>query len=122
LNEALSDIFAALVEKWKGQSDDPSNNHINDAVWKIGEDVWTPATSGDAMRYMYDPEKASSNKDYYPTRYVGTADAGGVHWNSGIANLGEYIADSNSIPYKTRNTELIATLSPYHAVTCQPPI
>ena len=86
----MSDIFAALIEKWKGHSDDPANNHLNDAVWKIGEDVWTPAQSGDAMRYMYDPQRASGNKDYYPTRYVGTADGGGVHWNSGIANLGEY--------------------------------
>ncbi|HYO64806.1 MAG TPA: M4 family metallopeptidase, partial [Archangium sp.] len=24
---------------------------------------------------------------YYPTRYTGTSDNGGVHWNSGIANL-----------------------------------
>ena len=83
----MSDIFAALVEKWKSQSDDPTNNHINDAVWKIGEDVYTPATAGDALRYMYDSQR-NGNYDYYLTRYVGTADNGGVHVNSGIANLG----------------------------------
>ncbi|KAL3812176.1 hypothetical protein ACHAXA_011862 [Cyclostephanos tholiformis] len=91
LNEAMSDIFAALIEKWKGQSDDPANNHINDAVWKVGENIFTPATAGDALRYMYDPQRATSNKDFYPTRYVGTADNGGVHWNSGIANLAAYL-------------------------------
>jgi bacillolysin len=85
----MSDIFAALVEKWKGQSDDPTNNHINDDVWKIGEDIYTPSTAGDALRDMYDPAK-EGDYDYYPTRYKGTADNGGVHWNSGIANLGEY--------------------------------
>jgi bacillolysin len=86
---ALSDIFAAFVEKWKDQSDDPANDHINDAVWKIGENIYTPATAGDALRYMYDP-KRSNDYDYYPTRYVGTCNNGGVHWNSGIANLGKY--------------------------------
>ena len=39
LNEAMSYTFADLVEKWKCQSDDPANNHINDAIWKIGENV-----------------------------------------------------------------------------------
>jgi len=89
LNEAMSDIFAALVEKWKGQSDDPTNNHKNDSVWKVGEDIYTPYTAGDALRYMYDPAK-DGDYDYYPDRYKGTADNGGVHSNSGIANLGEY--------------------------------
>jgi bacillolysin len=84
----MSDIFAALIEKWKSKSNDPANNHINDAVWKIGENVYTPATAGNALRYMYDPQR-SNGKDFYPTRYVGTADAGGVHINSGITNLGD---------------------------------
>ncbi|KAL3798885.1 hypothetical protein ACHAW5_004125 [Stephanodiscus triporus] len=91
LNEAMSDIFAALVEKWKGQSDDPTNNHINDSVWKVGENIYTPSTAGDAMRYMFDPQKQASGYDYYPDRYKGTADNGGVHWNSGIANLAAYL-------------------------------
>lgn len=30
------------------------------------------------------------SRDYYPHRYTGTRDYGGVHLNSGIANLGEY--------------------------------
>ena len=84
----MSDIFAALVEKWKGQSDDPTNNHKNDSVWKVGEDIYTPSTAGDALRYMHDPAK-EGDYDYDPDRYKGTSDYGGVHWNSGIANLGE---------------------------------
>jgi bacillolysin len=31
------------------------------------------------------------SRDYYPDRYVGTWDYGGVHINSGIANLGEFM-------------------------------
>jgi hypothetical protein len=36
---------------------------------------------------MANPTQDGSSKDYYPERYVGTSDNGGVHWNSGIANL-----------------------------------
>jgi Zn-dependent metalloprotease len=81
LNEGMSDIFAAVCESW-------SRSWATDAdVWKIGEDIWTPATAGDALRYMANPTQDGSSKDYYPERYTGTSDNGGVHWNSGIANL-----------------------------------
>ena len=81
LNEGMSDIFSAYCESWtKGWV-------VDAAVWMIGDDVWTPATAGDALRYMANPTQDGSSKDYYPTRYVGTSDNGGVHWNSGIANL-----------------------------------
>jgi Zn-dependent metalloprotease len=79
LNEATSDIMASAAEAWKDGS-------VNTDTWKIGEDVYTPGTSGDALRYMNDPA-AGGDFDYYPTRYVGADDDGGVHWNSGIANL-----------------------------------
>ena len=39
---------------------------------------------------MNDPALAG-DYDYYPTRYTGTSDNGGVHWNSGIANLAFYL-------------------------------
>lgn len=79
LNEAMSDVFAAATEAYK-------DGGVNTDTWKIGEDVYTPGTAGDALRYMNDPAKGG-DYDYYPTRYVGTSDNGGVHWNSGIANL-----------------------------------
>jgi vibriolysin len=81
LNEGMSDIFSAYCESWtKGWVMDA-------AVWMIGDDIWTPATPGDALRYMANPTQDGSSKDYYPERYTGTSDNGGVHWNSGIANL-----------------------------------
>ena len=79
LNEATSDIMAAAADAWR-------RGVVDAAVWKIGEDIYTPGVSGDALRYMNDPA-AAGDYDYYPTRYTGTEDYGGVHSNSGIANL-----------------------------------
>jgi len=78
LNEAMSDIFGAMVEKFIGKS--------GADIWLLGEDIYTPAIEGDALRDMADPA-ASNDYDYYPDRYTGSQDNGGVHWNSGIANL-----------------------------------
>lgn len=81
LNEAMSDILGAAAESYtRGGSVDAN-------TWKIGEEAWTPGTAGDAMRYMNDPVADGQSKDYYPTRYTGTEDFGGVHLNSGIPNL-----------------------------------
>ena len=85
LNEANSDTFAAICESWKDGS-------VNGDTWKVGEDVWTPGTPGDALRYMNNPTADGSSKDYYPERYTGSSDNGGVHWNSGIPNLAFYLA------------------------------
>ena len=79
LNEGMSDIFGAATEIYK-------DGGINADTWKIGDEIYTPGTAGDALRYMNDPV-AGGDYDYYPTRYIGTSDSGGVHWNSGIANL-----------------------------------
>lgn len=83
LNEAMSDCLGAATEAY-------SDGVISSAVWKIGDEIYTPATAGDALRTMNDPA-ASGDYDYYPTRYVGTADSGGVHTNSGIQNLAFYL-------------------------------
>jgi len=78
LNEAWSDIFGAMVDLKEGAT--------GDDIWFIGEDVYTPGTPGDALRNMADPAEFG-DRDYWPTRYTGISDNGGVHTNSGIANL-----------------------------------
>jgi len=83
LNEAWSDIFGAGAEAWR-------DGGVSDNTWKIGEDVYTPNQPGDALRYMNEPARGRS-RDYYPDRYVGDLDHGGVHINSGIANLAYYL-------------------------------
>jgi thermolysin len=82
LNESISDVFGAMVERYaKGES---SN------TWKIGEQAYTPGTAGDALRFMDNPA-AGGDPDHYSERYTGTADSGGVHTNSGIANKAFYL-------------------------------
>ncbi|MCP4900492.1 MAG: PKD domain-containing protein, partial [bacterium] len=88
LNEAWSDVLGASTEAWV-------DGGITSNTWKLGEDIYTPGTAGDALRYMNNPTADGYSKDYYPERlYPGsctpnpnTNDNCGVHGNSGIANL-----------------------------------
>ncbi len=79
LNESMSDIMGISAEAYKNGASVPN--------WALGGGAYTPGTSGDALRYMNNPTQDGSSKDYYPERYTGTQDNGGVHWNSGISNL-----------------------------------
>lgn len=86
LNEAMSDIFAAGAEAYR-------DGGANSNTWKIGEEAWTPGTSGDALRYMDNPCRGQncSQGSYtehanYANRYTGSYDNYGVHLNSGILN------------------------------------
>ena len=77
LNESLSDIFASVCESWtRGWATDAD-------VFKIAEDVWTPGTAGDALRYLSDPARDAVSLDYYADYVSGTD----VHFSSGISNL-----------------------------------
>jgi MYXO-CTERM domain-containing protein len=99
LNEASADILGVACEHFKTQT-------INANTWKIGEDIYTPATAGDALRYMNNPtldgpiyNNQIYSTDYYPERHKLAAgetpgsgnDQGYVHFNSGIANLAFYL-------------------------------
>ncbi|MBV9497477.1 MAG: M4 family metallopeptidase [Acidobacteria bacterium] len=86
LNEATSDILGNSCEAYSTNGGTPNAN-----TWKVGEDITTPGTAGDALRYMNNPTADGYSKDYYPERITGTADNGGVHGNSGIANLAYYL-------------------------------
>lgn len=93
LNESMSDVFGAMVESYS------RGGVVDGNTWKIGEQSYTPATSGDALRYMDNPHlagnggyTANDDPDHYSERYTGTADSGGVHINSGIANHAFYLA------------------------------
>lgn len=105
LNEAMSDVLAAVCEAWKDQA-------VSADTWMVGEDVFTPSTSGDAMRYMADPTRdrnlypasLGGSRDFYADRYMGTEDNGGVHLNSGIANLAFYLASQGGTHPRGRTT------------------
>jgi thermolysin len=89
LNESMSDVFGTMIERFAR----PSTWN-----WKIGEDAFTPGTSGDALRYMDNPRLDGHSPDHYSQRlYPGFCspdefnDRCGVHTNSSIANHAFYL-------------------------------
>lgn len=79
MNEAMSDIFGACVDRQEGAS--------IENTWILADQVLTPNQQGDGLRYLANPKLAgSSYVDFYPERYTGTSGAG-IYWNSGIMSL-----------------------------------
>jgi Zn-dependent metalloprotease len=97
LNESVSDVFGSLVKQWS------LNQDAATADWLIGPEIFTPSTSGDALRSMKAPGQAYDNplfgKDPQPGHMDGfrvlpdtrAGDNGGVHINSGIPNHAFYL-------------------------------
>lgn len=79
INESMSDIFGAAVEA--------ASTGVGANTWRVGEDVYTPATPGDALRYMGNPTQDGHSRDYYPQLQSGDD----VHYGSGIGNLAFYL-------------------------------
>jgi bacillolysin len=83
LNEGNSDIFGTCVENFGRPSQ---------WDWKIGVEI-TP--SGNGIRNMANPNQFNHPDTYQGTNwYVGTADNGGVHTNSGVYNFWFYTLTS----------------------------
>lgn len=94
LNEGFSDILGAAAESYKLGNTSPD--------WKIGEEVMV---NGTALRYMNNPTADGYSTDWYPDRipFVSNPsqqnDQGGVHGNSGIANLAfQLVVDGGTHP------------------------
>jgi bacillolysin len=83
LNEAFSDMIGTAVE-FRYQ---PSGSGPRQPDYLMAEDIITPG----GVRSMSDP-LAYGDPDHYSRRFTGTADNGGVHSNSGIANNAFYLA------------------------------
>ena len=88
ISEAYSDIFGTLVEYYANNNPD----------WKMGEDVYTPGTSGDALRSLSNPT-LYGDPDHYSDRYTGSGDYGGVHTNCGIINKAAYLISQGGTHY-----------------------
>jgi vibriolysin len=106
LNEATSDILGNSCEAYSKNGGTPNAN-----TWMVGEDITTPSTPGDALRYMNNPTADGYSKDYYPERITGTADNGGVHGNSGIANLAYYLMVMGGTHPRSKTTVNVTALS-----------
>ena len=83
LNEAFSDMMGTSVEFFF----QPAGSGDLKADYLCGEDVVKPG----GLRSMENPQ-AYGDPDHYSRRFLGTADNGGVHINSGIANHAFYLA------------------------------
>lgn len=77
LDESFADCFGAATEA--------KVDGLNDNVWKIAEDVRSSPLRSLKTPFTY------GGTDYYPDRYVGSNDNGGVHSNSGVQNLAFYL-------------------------------
>ena len=98
LNESMSDVFGAMVERSVlGDSTD---------VWLIGEDAWTPGTSGDALRYMNDPLDDGYSLDYYSSAAASTD----VHYSSGISNLAFYLLSEGGTHPRGKSTTSVTAI------------
>ncbi len=102
LNEAMSDIMGVAAKAYRNGQSIPS--------WKVGAEVYTPGTSGDALRYMDNPTQDGQSYDYYPERYTGTQDYGGVHLNSGIGNLAFVLAVQGGKHPRNKTTNTVPAI------------
>ncbi|HEX8441531.1 M4 family metallopeptidase [Archangium sp.] len=101
LNESMSDIFAGVCESWLSGTWSTAPD-----IFKIGEDIWTPATAGDALRYMDDPFKDGASLDYYPNYTSGTD----VHYSSGISNLAFALMSKGGTHPRGKTTVSVAAI------------
>lgn len=99
LNESIADVFGVLISTYDKYNVSTGGNWMfNTADWVIGNDIYTPYISGDALRSLSNPalygqpDKMSAYKNSPDT---GTGDWGGVHTNSGIPNKAAYLIAKN---------------------------
>ncbi|RKH03525.1 peptidase M4 [Corallococcus sp. CA053C] len=95
LNEAMSDTFGAICESWQSGTWSTAA-----AIWMVGEDVWTPGTANDALRYMDDPAKDGASKDWAANVTSGTD----VHYSSGVPNLAFALLSKGGVHPRGRST------------------
>ena len=83
LNESFSDIMGTSVEFFY----QPAGSGSLHADYDVGEDVIRPG----GIRSMSNPG-VFGDPDHYSRRFLGSADNGGVHINSGISNQAFYLS------------------------------
>ncbi len=91
LNESISDVFGVLIETYdKYNVKNGGTWKFDPADWVVGDKIYTPKISGDALRSLANPtlyDQPDNMSDYVNT----SSDYGGVHTNSGIPNKAAYL-------------------------------
>jgi len=107
INEAISDIFGAGIEAWSrsggSKTSNPSTISTNSETWIVCGNC----ESG-LQRYMNNPTRDGRSKDFYPERYTGSDDNGGVHLNSGIMNLAFYLLSEGGSHPRNKSSVSVA--------------
>ncbi|QSQ19131.1 M4 family metallopeptidase [Pyxidicoccus parkwayensis] len=92
LNESMSDVLGNACEAF--------SYGVSANTWKVGEDIYTPGTAGDALRYMNDPKLDNASRDYYFDFNI----FDDVHNSSGIGNLAFFLASQGGTHPRGRTT------------------
>ncbi|OJH42810.1 M4 family metallopeptidase [Cystobacter ferrugineus] len=95
LNESMSDIMGSVCEWYR------NGRVVNANTWKCAEEIYTPYTSGDALRYMNDPKLDGQSLDYFDQTFSPFTD---VHLSSGIPNLAFYLLSQGGQHPRGRST------------------
>jgi bacillolysin len=95
LNESMSDIMGSVCEWYR------DGRVVSANTWKCAEEIYTPSTPGDALRYMNDPKRDGQSLDYYDASYSPFTD---VHLASGIPNLAFYLLSQGGQHPRGRST------------------
>lgn len=95
LNESMSDIMGVLIQTYNKYNVKSGGTWtFNSADWVVGDQIYTPSITGDALRSLanptlYDQPAHMNNYQNLPNTQAG--DWGGVHTNSGIPNKAGYL-------------------------------
>ncbi|RKG82055.1 peptidase [Corallococcus exercitus] len=98
LNESMSDIMGSVCEWYR------NGQVVNANTWKCAEEIYTPFTPGDALRYMNDPRLDGQSLDYYDQTFSPFTD---VHYSSGIPNLAFYLLSQGGQHPRGRSTLVV---------------
>jgi Zn-dependent metalloprotease len=111
LNEAFSDIIGTSIEYYAASKGlDPAAS----PDFLIAEDVSLTADAAPGFRNMGDPRE-DDDPDHYSERYTGTADGGGVHTNSAIANHAFYLLVNGG---KNAGCDAVGSNGHQHTANC----
>ena len=95
LSESMADIFGVLISTYDKYNVESGGNWEFDAAdWVIGDDIYTPYITGDALRSLANPalyNQPEKMSEYISSPDTESGDWGGIHSNSGILNKAGYL-------------------------------
>jgi bacillolysin len=108
LNEGYADVMGSSAVVWH-----ENNGLLNPGPrsWAIGSVCYVgptpPGAPFPALRYMNNPPLDGMSRDWFPDRVTGLFDNGGVHLNSGIANLAYVLQVQGGVHPQEKNTVFV---------------